>query len=329
MTSAFFLLQYVHLTLELCVRVDASRCSQYLSSFDFVSLYASQQRSDVVARLCLVQNLTEHLYACDDYLSLLIRQSDDFHLVSDLQHASLDSSGRYGSASGDGEYVLYRHQERLVVISLRLRNVAVYCFHQLDDLVSPLSGRIFQRFQRGSSDDRCVVAREVVLAQQLSDFHLYQVQQLLIVDHVTFVQEYDDVRNAYLSRQQDVLSGLRHRSVRCSDDQDRSVHLSSSGDHVLYVVRVSRAVYVRVVSVRGLIFNVCGGDGDSSFLLFRCFVNLVELYVLTQAVSLMQYLGDRSRQSSFSVVYMADGSDIDMRLGSLIFLFCHFLTPFT
>ena len=41
MSSAFFFLQYLYLSLEVCVRVNRARCAEYLSSFDFVSLYAS------------------------------------------------------------------------------------------------------------------------------------------------------------------------------------------------------------------------------------------------------------------------------------------------
>ena len=39
--SGSFLLQYVYLTLELCMWVYCSRCCKYLTSFDLVSLYAS------------------------------------------------------------------------------------------------------------------------------------------------------------------------------------------------------------------------------------------------------------------------------------------------
>ena len=45
MSSAFFFLQYVYFAFEFCVRVDCSRLAQYLSSFDFISLYASKQCS--------------------------------------------------------------------------------------------------------------------------------------------------------------------------------------------------------------------------------------------------------------------------------------------
>ncbi len=39
--------------------------------------------------------------------------------------------------------------------------------------------------------------------------------------------------NAYLTTQQDVLTSLRHRAVSRSNNQDRAVHLRSTGDHVL------------------------------------------------------------------------------------------------
>ena len=48
-------------------------------------------------------------------------------------------------------------------------------------------------------------------------------------------------------------SGLRHRAVRRGHDQDRAVHLSSAGDHVLNIVGVAGAVNVRVVTMLRLI----------------------------------------------------------------------------
>ena len=96
---------------------------------------------------------------------------------------------------------------------------------------SPLSFA-FQRFQRGTADYRQVVAWEVVSGQQFANFHFYQFQQLFIINHVAFVHEYDDERNANLTTQQDVLTGLRHWAVSRSYYQDRAVHLSSTGDHV-------------------------------------------------------------------------------------------------
>ena len=113
-----------------------------------------------------------------------------------------------------------------------------------------------QRRLRAAADDRDLVAGELVLGQQLAQFHLDQVEQLRVVDRVDLVQEDDDVRHADLAGEQDVLAGLRHRAVVGGDDQDGAVHLGGAGDHVLDVVGVAGAVDVGVVPLGGLVLDV-------------------------------------------------------------------------
>jgi hypothetical protein len=79
---------------------------------------------------------------------------------------------------------------------------------------TPISLVALERLQRRALHDRRVVARELVLRQQLAHFHLDQLQQLRVIDHVRLVQVHHDVGNAHLARQQDVLARLRHRAVR-------------------------------------------------------------------------------------------------------------------
>ena len=107
----------------------------------------------------------------------------------------------------------------------------------------------FERREGGAADDRGVVAVELVLAEQLADFHLDQVEHLGVVDRVALVQEHDDVGEADLASEQHVLAGLRHHAVERADHQDRAVHLRGAGDHVLDVVGVAGAVDVRVVAL--------------------------------------------------------------------------------
>jgi hypothetical protein len=76
--------------------------------------------------------------------------------------------------------------------------------------------------------------------------------------------------------QQNVLARLRHRAVRRRHHQNRSVHLRRARDHVLHVVRVTRAVNVRVVTVLALVLNVRRRNRDATLTLFRRVVNLVE-----------------------------------------------------
>ena len=87
---------------------------------------------------------------------------------------------------------------------------------------------------------------------------------------------------------------------------------------------MSRAVYVCVVPVRCFIFYVCCCDCDSSFLFFRCLVDLVECYLLAQSVSLLKSCCDCCCKSRLTVVYVTDSSDIDMRFCSFKLLFCQF-----
>ena len=180
------------------------------------------------------------------------------------------------AAAGDREHVFDRHQERLILRALRLRDVVVDRLHQLQDRVlAELRVLALERHQRRALDDRNLVAGEIVLRQQLADFELDQLEQLRIVDHVDLVEEHDQRRHADLAGEQDVLAGLRHRAVGGADHQDGAVHLRGAGDHVLHVVGVAGAVDMRVMALVGLVLDVRGGDGDAARLLFRRLVDLV------------------------------------------------------
>ena len=112
------------------------------------------------------------------------------------------------------------------------------------------------------ADDRGLVAGELILVEQVTDFHLDQLEQLGVIDQVDLVEEDDDGRHADLAGEQDVLAGLRHGTVGGRHDQNGAVHLGGAGDHVLDVVGVAGAVDVGVVPLRGFVFDVLDGDRD-------------------------------------------------------------------
>ena len=178
---------------------------------------------------------------------------------------------------------------------------------------SPLSSS--RRLERRAADDRRVVARELVLRQQLAHLELDQVQQLLVrlADHVDLVQVDHDRRHAHLARQQDVLARLRHRAVRRRDHQDRAVHLRRARDHVLDVVGVPGAVDVRVVPLVRLVLDVRRRDRDPSLALFGRLVDLVVRHELRLARRRLR-LGDRRRQRRLSVIDVPDRPDVHVRL---------------
>ena len=282
------------------------------------------RQPDVVARLALVEQLLEHLDAGDDHLAGGV-DADDLDLLADLDHAALDAPGGDGAAALDAEHVLDRHQERLVDGALGVGDVGVDRVHQLLDAgvgrVVDVAGGL-EGLERGAADDRDVVAREVVLGQQLADLELDEVEQLGVVDRVALVEEHDHVGHLDLAGQEDVLAGLGHRAVGGGDHEDRAVHLGGAGDHVLDVVGVPGAVDVRVVAVRRLVLDVGDRDRDAALALLGGVVDRVEGAVLRAALE-GEVLGDGGRERRLAVVDVADRADVHVRLRALELLLGH------
>jgi hypothetical protein len=106
--------------------------------------------------------------------------------------------------------------------------------------------------------------------------------------------------------------------------QNGAVHLGGTGDHVLHVVGVPRAVNVRVVAVGRLVLDVRGVDGDAARLLFGRRVDLVVGLGLAAKLG-RQYRRNRRRQRGLAVVDVTNRADVDVRLGALKLTFCHCL----
>src|SRR5688572_3881011 len=293
--------QDVGLGLEVRVRRDRPRLGQNLAALDILAANAAQQRPDVVARLALVQQLAEHLNARHHRLGRGLKPHD-LDLLADLHDPALDAARHNRAAARDREHVLDRHQERLVLVAHRLRNVAVDLFHQLQDRLLALLGvLVLKRHQRRAAHHRNVVARELVALQELAHFQLDQVQQFRVVHHVDLVHVHNQRRHPDLAGQQDVLARLRHRTVGRRHNQDRPVHLRRARDHVLHVVGVARAVDVRVVPVLRLVLDMRRRDRDAALALLRRLVDLV-VRRERRSTRLRQNLRDRRRQRRLAVI---------------------------
>ena len=253
--------------------------------------------------------------------------------VAGVDNATLDAAGRHGPAALDAEDVLNRHQERLVRVAGRGRDVAVDRVEQLLDRGELLGGLIgagrLESLERRAADDRDVVPGELVLAEELAHLHLDQVDEHLVVDHVDLVEVHDQCRHLDLASQDDVLAGLGHRSICGRNHQDGAVHLGSAGDHVLDVVSVTGAVHVRVVAIRGLVLDVGDRDGDAPRPLLGSVVDAVEGTEVGPTAE-RQVLRDRRGQGGLAVVDMTDGADVHVRLAAVELLLGHwfsFVTP--
>ena len=268
-----------------------------------------------------VEELAEHLHTCDN--GLLGRpQPDDLDLLAHLDLALLHLAGHDRAPTGDGHDVLDRHEERPVDGTLGLGDVIVHSVHELEDLGRPLLVSL-ERLQGTDPHHGDVVAREVVLREQLAYLELDEIEELLVVDHVRLVERHHDGGHTHLAGEQHVLAGLWHRPVGGRHHQDGPVHLGRAGDHVLDVVGMPRHVDVGVVALVGLVLDVGDGDGDAALLLLGSLVDLVERGEGDVGVLLRQDLGDGRRERGLAVVDVPHRPDVDVRLRALELLLGH------
>jgi hypothetical protein len=115
---------------------------------------------------------------------------------------------------------------------------------------------------------RDLIAGIAVTGQQFAHLEFDEFGQFL-VGRVGLAQRHDDIPDADLAGENDVLAGLRHDAVQRGHHQDGPVDLGRPGDHVLYVAGVSGHVHMRVVPGRGLVFDVRDVDGDAAIRLLR------------------------------------------------------------
>ncbi|MET3852867.1 hypothetical protein ABIE48_006800 [Paenibacillus sp. OAE614] len=322
MTATFFFSQNVYLSSELSMRFNGSRFAKYLTALDLVTVYTAKQGTDVVTSLSGIQQFTEHFNARNDGFLSFFSDTNDFNFVAHFNRSAFYTACSNRTTTSDGEYVLDWHKERFVSVALWKRDVLIDDVEHFDDFLCPLAVWVLQSFTSRTLDDWSVVAWELIFVQQVTNFHFNQFKKFSVFNHVAFVQEYNDVRYAYLTGEQDVFASLRHWAVSCGYNQDRSVHLSSTSDHVFNIVGVPWAVNVCIVTVRCFVFHVCSGDCDTAFALFWSFVDLIECYCST-TVSFGQYSRDSSSQSCFTMVDVTDSTDVNVRFSTFKLSLCH------
>lgn len=85
-----------------------------------------------------------------------------------------------------------------------------------------------------------------------------------------------------------------------------------------------RAVDVSVVTLLGLVLDVGDVDGDTAGGLFRSGIDLVEVVLRVDIrVLLVQHLGDGCSQGGLAVIDVADGTNVNVRLSTLVLFLCH------
>src|SRR5690554_2696845 len=110
------------------MRFDTAWFSQYLAPLDIFSPDTSQQGTYVVTGYSLIQQLPEHFYS-GYYCLFGFLDSYDFYLITWTEYTSFNLTCGNCSTTGDAEYVLNWHQERLVGVSFWFWYIFVYCIH--------------------------------------------------------------------------------------------------------------------------------------------------------------------------------------------------------
>ena len=95
-------------------------------------------------------------------------------------------------------------------------------------MASLVVGVSFERLERGSLDDGNIITGELVLAEEVADLHLDEVEKLLVIDLVGLVEEDNHGGDPDLTGEQDVLTGLGHGAIGGADHENGSVHLGGN-----------------------------------------------------------------------------------------------------
>ena len=190
--------------------------------------------------------------------------------------------------------------------------------HQLDRRFAVPLRVALQRLRAEPRIDRDLVAGELVLGSS-SRTSISTSSSSSWSSTMSHLLRYTTMRGTLTWRASSMCSrvcGIGPSAAR--DHQDRAVHLRGAGDHVLDVVRVARAVDVRVVALRPSRTRRATGDRHAALPSPRGrVVDLVESRRCGAAASLRQHLRDRRRQRRLAVVHVTDRPDVDVRLGAL------------
>ena len=118
-----------------------------------------------------------------------------------------------------------------------------------------------------------------------------------------------------------MFAGLGHRTVGSRNNENRAVHLSRAGNHVLDVVSVTRAVDVRIVAFFGFVFDVGGVNCDTAFAFFRRLVDVFVGFVFREALLGENFRDSRSKRR-FAVVDVSNRTNVHVRFTAVKFLLC-------
>lgn len=277
------------------------------STADILTLDTTEEETGVVTGTGLLAGLVEGLDIGDLGLDG-IGLTDNLDLRVALEDTTLDTAGDDGTTSWNGENILDGHQEWLVKLTLWGWDPLIDGLHELIDLLlTNLWAATLKGAKGGTHDNWGLITLEAVGREKLTHLHLDELQHLWVLKGIDLVDEDDDLLDTDLASEQKMLTGLWHLSVRGGNDNDGSVHVGGTSNHVLNVIGVTWAVDVGVMAGVGGVLNVSSGDSDTTLALFWSLVDGVVGKEVGEALVGLS-LGDGSSEGGLSVIDVANGT---------------------
>ena len=100
-TSTLFLLEDVDLSLEVLVRSDGAWLGDNLTSLDFLLVDTTEEKTNVVSGLTLIEELAEHLDTGYYGASRSVTETYELNRVIDVDCTCLDTTCNNGTTTGD------------------------------------------------------------------------------------------------------------------------------------------------------------------------------------------------------------------------------------
>ena len=181
--SSLLLTQNVNFCLESRSWNDASLRCQHVTAMDFIVTHSTQQTANAVTGSTFIEDTVVSFDAGANRAARFVRETNDLQVVAHPDNALLDRSCDNRTSAVDREHVLDRHEEWLVDVTFRIRNVHVECIQQFVDAPHVIRiCRVVVSQHGRTTNERSCLAVETVSCEQLTRFHFDEFNQFDVFD---------------------------------------------------------------------------------------------------------------------------------------------------